>query len=261
MSLGARARLYLQEGYIYDWITCVILILFDLVILVEQIKPRERLYQSDDPSLSYPTTEGTVSGTALYTISFVLPFAVFGLFQFRRKCPIDWHHGALSLLEAYAMTLTFKRSLNLVGRLRPDWYSRLESGYKVENGRLSYPSGHAGYSFACMTVLSWYLIGKLKLLNKSHKGQFPLFVLSLLPIGLAAYIAATRLVDYRHDFADVNAGSFIGLVCGSLAYFQNYPSPFADDCDEPKLRSNPRNEQEAIDEVPLGAFGGAGSSN
>ena len=43
------------------------------------------------------------------------------------------------------------------------------------------------------------------------------------PIGLATIVAISRVVDYRHDFADVNAGAFIGILSGTFAYFLNYP--------------------------------------
>lgn len=56
------------------------------------------------------------------------------------------------------------------------------------------------------------------------------------PIGLATIVAISRVVDYRHDFADVNAGAFIGILSGTFAYFLNYPSPFSKKSDSPRLR-------------------------
>jgi hypothetical protein len=39
---------------------------------------------------------------------------------------------------------------------------------------------------------------------------------------VATYVAATRLTDYVHHFSDVNAGSFIGLMCGSACYHLHF---------------------------------------
>ena len=38
------------------------------------------------------------------------------------------------------------------------------------------------------------------------QGCFAKAILALSPVMFATYVAATRLVDYKHDFSDVNAG-------------------------------------------------------
>lgn len=88
-----------------------------------------------------------------------------------------------------------------------------------------------------MTVLTWYVVGKLKLFHNPCKGRFVLSALSLIPIGIATFIAVSRTVDHVHDFSDINAGAFIGIASGTFAYFLNYSSPFAATCREPKDRS------------------------
>ncbi|CAD7698799.1 unnamed protein product [Ostreobium quekettii] len=116
---------------------------------------------------------------------------------------------------------------------------RWESGNAddIAAGRLAYPSGHTAYSFATMTVVAWYLVGKLDLFHATHRGQFVVGVVPLIPVGIASYIGLSRTLDYVHDFSDINAGGLIGLACGTYAYFLNYPSPFSKNCHEPRLRS------------------------
>jgi membrane-associated phospholipid phosphatase len=40
---------------------------------------------------------------------------------------------------------------------------------------------------------------------------------------LAALITCSRVVAYKHDFSDINAGMAIGLCSAFLAYNLNYP--------------------------------------
>ena len=54
------------------------------------------------------------------------------------------------------------------------------------------------------------------------QGQFAKVMLCLAPLGFAMFITMSRVAAYKHDWADVNAGFFIGLWSGILAYLINY---------------------------------------
>ena len=54
------------------------------------------------------------------------------------------------------------------------------------------------------------------------QGHFAKAVVALLPLGLATLITCSRLVTYRHDFSDINAGIIIGLISATVAYALNY---------------------------------------
>lgn len=132
-----------------------------------------------------------------------------------------------------------------VGRERPDWYGRLASGdaAAIAEGRASYPSGHAAYSHMAGAVCFWWLAGRLGVVGAglqpgqrtrtlwtggpSERFQMLRLLVALMPVGLATYIATTRLTDGVHHFSDVNAGTFIGLCCGSIAFHLNYSAYWA----------------------------------
>ena len=40
--------------------------------------------------------------------------------------------------------------------------------------------------------------------------------------GVPRYVSATRLVDYKHNPSDVNAGAFIGLSIGAIIYHLHF---------------------------------------
>ena len=132
-----------------------------------------------------------------------------------------------------------------VGYLRPFFYEHCQPSEDFsqytnpdysEDIRRSFPSGHASVAFATMTLFSLYLDGRFGVRSAAmvvpHDGkhndkeyrklvavmtttptrrQRLVSVLSLLPIGLALYIASSRIVDNAHFPADVMAGSLIGF--------------------------------------------------
>lgn len=195
-----------------------------------------------DPSLLFPTTAGTISGSLLFGLSFGLPAALvllrnlaaldagalpggrFGAAAVARGTR-DVHHLMLAVLQAYALASCWKIWLNVgVGRERPDWYARVASGDAgaMKEGRASYPSGHAAYSHTSGAVCFWYLASVLGVFAGRSRASFALLVVAVAPVGLATYIGTTRLTDYRHHFSDVNAGTFIGLASGTLCYFLHF---------------------------------------
>uniref|UniRef100_A0A061RWD4 Pa-phosphatase related-family protein n=1 Tax=Tetraselmis sp. GSL018 TaxID=582737 RepID=A0A061RWD4_9CHLO len=226
-----------RGAYIWDWGT-VLIFFAASAVPIRLVQPVHRIAFAGDLSLSYPNTPGTVSAEVLYCSVFLGPLVVFTIAQMSSGSLKDLHHGCLSVAEALSLAFNVKRWLNLVGRHRPDWFARVAAG-DAGTGAMSFPSGHAAYSFAAATVMSLYILGKFRVFSRPAAGSFPKAVAALLPVAGAGFIAASRLVDYRHDFSDVNAGSFIGICCGAFCYFLNFPSLFADDCHLPRSRSPP----------------------
>jgi membrane-associated phospholipid phosphatase len=209
-----------------------------------------------DAELLYPTTEGTISGSLLFGLSFGLPAALtlfcnllaaplpggrFGAASLARGVR-DVHHLMLTILQAYALASTWKIWLNEgVGRERPDWYARValatsadttaaEAKKLLAEGRASYPSGHAAYSHTSGAACFWYLASRMRIFRAGGddaptRFAFAALMLAVAPVGLATYIGTTRLTDYRHHFSDVNAGTFIGIVAGTLCYALNFRLP------------------------------------
>uniref|UniRef100_A0A8C3JD54 Phospholipid phosphatase 1 n=1 Tax=Calidris pygmaea TaxID=425635 RepID=A0A8C3JD54_9CHAR len=115
-----------------------------------------------------------------------------------------------------------------IGRLRPhflavcqpDW-SRINCslGYienfscqgdkaKINEGRLSFYSGHSSFSMYCMLFLALYLQARMK-------GDWARLVRPTLQFGLIAtsiYVGLSRVSDYKHHWSDV----LTGLIQGAL---------------------------------------------
>lgn len=81
----------------------------------------------------------------------------------------------------------------------------------------SWPSGHAAVMFYSMTYLIFYLAGVAFVMERVSRAKRPLASvlvfnsIYVLLIGLAGYIAATRVTDYHHHALDVFSGVLIGF--------------------------------------------------
>ncbi|WFD27698.1 hypothetical protein MNAN1_002702 [Malassezia nana] len=131
----------------------------------------------------------------------------------------------------------------------------------LKDGFKSFPSGHSSMSFAGLTYLAWYLRDTLNAFvlkwaqiihgdyqsapvdeatpqqleegavdsAERRQSETPR-VLSLssivapaVPLLTAGYVAASRLMDYRHHPTDVLAGSMLGFTIASLIFFTYHP--------------------------------------
>ncbi|KXZ45577.1 hypothetical protein GPECTOR_53g163 [Gonium pectorale] len=234
MTVGDVARFFVVEGYLWDWLTAGACIAVNLVIPGEVVKPLKRYYEATDSTLAYPYHESTVPSLALYLLVFVLPAVVFAVIALIKRSAgfVDCSRSSPP------QTTGFKRWVNLVGCLRPSWLTvlKLNDPSEADEARLSYPSGHSAYMFFSMTVVSLYLVGKLELLHRPSQLLFLKAVLVVAPLALATFVAVSRIADYKHNPADVNAGCYIGMACGAFAYFLNYPSLFDPTSGLPKRR-------------------------
>jgi phosphatidate phosphatase len=78
----------------------------------------------------------------------------------------------------------------------------------------SFPSGHASFSFTCMTFTVMVLQDMLKI-----KNGFTLWgMLTYSPLIVSAWIAVTRVHDFKHHEDDILAGAIIGAVCALLGF-------------------------------------------
>jgi membrane-associated phospholipid phosphatase len=148
---------------------------------------------------------------------------------------------ALIQIQALMLHLLFVETMKIyAGRLRPDFIDRLrvfggitpnlgdttmqyfcdtiQVNTNLREGRLSFPSGHSSTSFGSMVPVCLFLVFHLR---PWFFGCIFRLVGCLLPLYLAFFVAVSRTRDNRHHFADIFAGSVIGVFAGLGAFWLN----------------------------------------
>ena len=143
--------------------------------------------------------------------------------------------AGITNVVVYAVTAFTKAS---VGRLRPDFFARLDSGddSAILDGRKSYPSGHSATSFACGIYWALHLTWSFHFRPRASRtaaaassparlpqwrqdlGAFAKLVAVGIGPAVALYIATSRIWDYRHNPSDVNAGAMLGIVATAFLW-------------------------------------------
>jgi len=156
----------------------------------------------------------------------------------------------LGLVAAIALTLLFTDAIKVfVGRKRPNFYALTNyKGYRdyLETGNMTYwglvnvghegdlgqcfdttnlndamssfPSGHASLSFSATSFAAFYLTTLTTLARPPHF-RFVATIIGVVLIGIATWIAATRTINYYHNFDDILAGSLIGLFSSLTVFY------------------------------------------
>jgi diacylglycerol diphosphate phosphatase/phosphatidate phosphatase len=210
-------------SYIPDYLTAIAM--FSVSLIVRDLPNHDRYLVPNDPNFMYPYAKTEVVPNSLLTVfSFVIPGVLYILIALLHTRSLhDLHNAYLGTGFALAATsMTYNVIKFSIGYKRPDYYSRVASGdaSKIEGGSESFPSGHAGLTFAAYSFMGLYAAGKLRLCApiKAHQ---PAMFASLVVIGILVmpfWVAATRVYDYRHHPADIIAGALIGVLAASMAY-------------------------------------------
>uniref|UniRef100_A0A8V0YUM1 Phospholipid phosphatase 1 n=1 Tax=Gallus gallus TaxID=9031 RepID=A0A8V0YUM1_CHICK len=196
-----------------------------------------------DESIRYPYKEDTISYKLLAGI--LVPFSIIVIILGETLSVFYNHlHSNSFVRNNYIATIykaigTFifgaaaSQSLTdiakySIGRLRPhflavcqpDWTQiNCSLGYienipcqgdkaKINEGRLSFYSGHSSFSMYCMLFLALYLQARMK-------GDWARLVRPTIQFGLIAasiYVGLSRVSDYKHHWSDV----LTGLIQGAL---------------------------------------------
>ncbi|KAM9167975.1 phospholipid phosphatase 1 isoform 1-T1 [Mergus octosetaceus] len=225
-------------------VVCVVLAGLPLGVLnLAKIKPYQRGFFCNDDSIKYPFHDSTITSTVLYTVGFTLPIFSIILGETLSVFYNNLHSNSFVrnnyIATIYKAIGTFifgaaaSQSLTdiakyAIGRLRPhflavcqpDW-TRINCslGYienfpcqgekaKINEGRLSFYSGHSSFSMYCMLFLALYLQARMK-------GDWARLVRPTIQFGLIAasiYVGLSRVSDYKHHWSDV----LTGLIQGAL---------------------------------------------
>ncbi|KAH8152665.1 uncharacterized protein LAJ45_03506 [Morchella importuna] len=92
----------------------------------------------------------------------------------------------------------------------------------LKDGFKSWPSGHASISFAGLGFLSFFLAGKLHVLDT--RGEAWKTILVVIPLLAASLVAVSRIMDARHHPFDVITGGLMGFLVAWASYRQYYPA-------------------------------------
>ena len=146
----------------------------------------------------------------------------------------------------------------MIGRLRPDFLARClpkidgagnavctqTKALIMKEGRRSFPSGHASISFSGLGFLGFFLAGQLRIFD----GQAHLTRVSMCiaPLTLSLIVAISRVMDYRHHWSDVVAGSLLGLGVAWIVYQLYFPPLTSVRADRPYLTRIARIREELM---------------
>lgn len=161
----------------------------------------------------------------------------------------DLHCSSCVLSVAFGLdSLICDPMKRYVGRLRPIFYDYCNFNVDTlecekddfTEARYSFPSGHTHVAFACMTVLTLYLLGKANATSEKReeqsKNEFKskiLILLSLSPMLYAVYIGAMVIVCNWHFPSDVIAGALIGSISALTSYHLWYHPVYSDKAGTP----------------------------
>lgn len=106
----------------------------------------------------------------------------------------------------------------------------------VREAYFSFPSGHSSLAASTCVFLVWFISGAILGMKTKKSSKFSLLqrrlacaMSSVVLLACAIFVAASRLHDYWHHYADVLAGLCLGGLSGTLAYHAWYPPIWSPD--------------------------------
>ncbi|EGX54328.1 hypothetical protein AOL_s00004g361 [Orbilia oligospora ATCC 24927] len=247
-----------------DYLGLLLLAASNIALMVTE--PFHRMFTIDDPRLKYPhALIERVSVPYLLVLAVLVPLGTIvawtGVLQKGRPFLQSSLLGlGNSLLLASFITDFIKQG---VGRPRPDLIDRCQpredtphnelvtfkvcyqtNHHILHDGFRSFPSGHSSTAFAGLLYLSLFLAGQFFAFRPG--ADLVRTCAAFSATVLAGYIALSRLEDYRHDYADVSVGSWIGILCAYFSYRRYFHPLRSARCNEPYKLSSEENGYEGV---------------
>jgi len=242
---------------IIDYVTVLVILLLHFVI--KKIPPHERKFSITEESISHPYLGiEQISESLLIAIISLIPIVVGIVFiTLYKGNSNEYHQFILALATSIGLTIDIVGFIKLLfGRFRPDFLSRCKIDYNkvndiisstytvggipigenrlfdisictntdtevLDEGRRSFPSGHASSTFSSFVILTLFMVGKLRIFNR--RTCIWRLLVSSLPLFGAIFIVSTRYQDNLHHWSDLLAGAIIGTIIGSIVYHFFYP--------------------------------------
>lgn len=232
-------------------ITCLILGGLPLAAFnLGKVVPYQRGFFCTDDSLRYPFHSSTVTSTVLYTVGLTLPIScmVIGecLLVYLERLKSKSSYGSyVSCVYKAVGTFLFGAAMSQsltdiakysIGRLRPhfldvcrpDWnFINCSAGDYIETftcqgdakmvnqGRLSFYSGHSSFSMYCMLFLALYLQARLQV----EWARLLRPTMQFFLIAASVFTGLSRVSDYKHHWSDVLTGLLQGAIMALLVVF------------------------------------------
>jgi membrane-associated phospholipid phosphatase len=201
------------------------------VIVTRLVQPRERVPFFENFNERYPYSGETIGAPIVGILIILLPALAIALTALVLPRRIDLSLAGMGFAQTLCLNLLITELLKVtVARPRPNFFSYC--GFDTSLGkcvgplsyrrdaRLSFPSGHASSSFASGTWMFLFI-------GSFQKGSALWTILiKFIPLGMATFIAATRITDYMHHVSDVIAGSVLGISLGAIVFASQHQRVF-----------------------------------
>jgi len=147
----------------------------------------------------------------------------------------DMHSTASVYVLGLGLTyLTVEFVKLYVGYPRPNFYSMCKpsANYSActaegsDSGRKAFPSGHAAIAFCGLSLLTFFIQHRFGVPSQTTPPRKARVysILSLAPMALATFIAASRVYDNKHFPADVVGGAVLGTALSFFSHSLWFPS-------------------------------------